>query len=104
MSNVWIRTAGDMLIRAESLVLIEAGPNGLRAECLTGRTVLLSGSDCSTASQIVLLEEIRHAGAEDRRTVVILEGTDCENQLTWHRESADSLIDRLNDQARELRY
>jgi len=103
MTNVWIRTATDMLIRADSIVLIEGDVNGLRAESLTGRTVLLSGSHCSTASQIALLEEIRHAGAEDRRTVVILEATDNHGGLTWHREAADTLIDRLSDQPQAAR-
>jgi hypothetical protein len=97
VTNVWICTAGDVLVRADSIVLIEGGVNGLHAECITGRTVLLSGSRCSTASQIALLEEIRHAGAEDRRTVVILETTDRKGGMTWHREAADTLIDRLND-------
>lgn len=99
MSNVWIRAAGDVLVRADSIVLIEGGVNGLHAECITGRTVLLSGSRCSTASQIALLEEIGHAGAEDRRAVVILETTDGQGGVRWHREAADTLIDRLNDRS-----
>jgi hypothetical protein len=99
VTNVWIRTAGDVLVRADSIVLIEGSGNGLHAECITGRTVLLSGSRCSTASQIALLEEIRHAGAEDRRTIVILETTDGQGGLTWQREAADTLIDRLNDRS-----
>jgi hypothetical protein len=95
LANVWIRTQGDVLIRADSIVLIESGPNGLLAESLTGRAILLSGSRWSAASQIALLEEIRHAEAEERRTVIILEATGSNESPRWCREAADTLIDRI---------
>lgn len=96
MSNVWIHGESQSLIRADSIVLIENGPAGLIAECITGHGVLLATSRSSTAERFGLLEEIRHAQAEERRTVVIMISTNDHGHITWHREAADTLIDQLN--------
>jgi hypothetical protein len=46
------------------------------------------------ASQLALLEEIRQAGADDPRAVVITPVWEQES-LIWHREFADALADRI---------
>jgi hypothetical protein len=43
------------------------------------------------ASQLALLEEIRQAGADDSRAVVITPVWE-QNSLIWHREFADTLL------------
>jgi hypothetical protein len=96
MDTVWIRTHDDVLIRADSIMILENYHDGLFAECITGSRVQLTNGTCPTASQFALLEEIRHAGADDSRAVVIMP-TWQHDTLAWHRESADVLADRLND-------
>jgi hypothetical protein len=96
MDTVWIRTHDDVFIRADSIMILKNDHDGLFAECITGNRVQLTNSTCPTASQLALLEEIRHAGADDSRAVVIMPAWD-QGSLVWHRESADTLIGRLNE-------
>jgi hypothetical protein len=96
MDTVWIRTHDDIFIRADSIMIVENNHDGLYAECVTGSRVQLTSSVCSTALQLALLEEIRHAGADDSRAVVIMLACE-QDSLVWHRESADTLADRLNE-------
>jgi len=96
MDTVWIRTQDNVLVRADSIVLLRSSDDGLHAEFVTGRTVQLTQDTCSEAFQLSLIEEIRHAGVDDRRSVVImpvLKG----DSLVWHRECADTLVDLAND-------
>src|SRR6266704_2496238 len=92
MHNVWIRGRNDVLVRADSIVVLALAPDGLVAECVTGRTVRLTGSPCSGALQLALLEEIRRAGADDRFAVVIMPPAE-QGSLTWRRECVDTLLD-----------
>jgi hypothetical protein len=94
MDTVWIRTHDDIFIRADSIMIFENYHDGLFAECITGSRVQLTSGTCPTASQLALLEEIRHAGADDSRAVVIMPAWE-RGSLVWHRESADALADRL---------
>jgi hypothetical protein len=94
MDTVWIRTHDDIFIRADSIMIFENYHDGLFAECITGSRVQLTSGTCPTASQLALLEEIRHAGADDSRAVVIMSAWE-QGSLVWHRESADALADRL---------
>ncbi len=94
MDTVWIRCQDDVLIRADSIVVLESAKDGLHAECINGRTVQLTNSQCSSAFQLALLEEIRRAGADERWPVVIMAVMEHETP-TWRRERADTLIDRL---------
>jgi len=96
MDTVWIRTHDDIFIRADSIMILENDHDGLFAECITGSRVQLTNSVCSTVLQLALLEEIRHAGADDSRAVVIMPAWE-QDSLVWHRESADALADRLNE-------
>ena len=102
MDTVWIRTHDDALIRAESITTLQNWQDGLYAECITGSRVQLTNSQCSIASQLALLEEIRQAGADDSRAVVIMPVWD-QDSLTWHREFADTLADRLKEQNQNVR-
>jgi hypothetical protein len=102
MDTVWIRTQDNVLIRADSIMILESDHEGLRAECITGRTVQLTRGACSTASQLALLEEIRHAGVDDRRAVVIMPVRELDS-LVWHRECADTLIDQLSEHENRVR-
>ncbi len=94
MDTVWVRAQDDILIRADSIVVIENTQTGLRAECITGRVVQLTGSACDSAFQLALLEEIRRAGADEKRATVVMP-TNENVSLGWHREYVDTLIDHL---------
>jgi hypothetical protein len=96
MNTVWIRAHNDVFIRAESIMTLENEHGGLYAECITGSKVLLTDGICPIASQLALLEEIRQAGADDSRAVVIMPVRD-QTSLVWHREFADALADGLNE-------
>jgi hypothetical protein len=94
MDTVWIRTHEDVLVRAKSIMTLENEHDGLYAECITGSRVQLTSGACPIASQLVLLEEIRQAGADDSRAVVIMPVWE-HGSLVWHREFADALADRM---------
>jgi hypothetical protein len=96
MHNVWIRTHNDTCIRADSIVILENNHDGLYAECINGSRVQLTHDVCPPDLQLVLLEEIRHAGADESRAVVIMPVWEQES-LAWHREFSDVLADRLNE-------
>ena len=96
MDTVWIRTHDEVFVRAISIMTLQNDHDGLYAECITGNRVQLTSSACPIASQLALLEEIRHAGADDSRAVVIMPVWE-QDSLTWHREFADTLADRLNE-------
>lgn len=96
MDTVWIRTHDDSLIRARSITTLQNWRDGLYAECITGSRVQLTNGACPIASQLALLEEIRQAGADDSRAVVIMPVWE-QDSLVWHREFADTLADRLNE-------
>jgi hypothetical protein len=96
MDTVWIRTHDDTLIRAKSIMTFENEHDGLYAECITGSRIQLTNGTCPVASQLALLEEIRQAGADDSRAVVIMPVWE-HDSLVWHREFADALVDRLNE-------
>ena len=102
MHNVWIRTHNDACIRADSIVILENNHDGLYAECITGSRVQLTSNVCPPALQLALLEEIRHAGADESRAVVIMPSWE-QDALVWHRESADILADRLNEHENSTR-
>jgi hypothetical protein len=74
---------------------LENGRDGLHAECITGSRVQLTSRTCPMASQLALLEEIRKAGADDSRAVVITPMWE-QGSLIWNREFADALADHLN--------
>jgi hypothetical protein len=92
--TVWIWGCDGDLVRADSIVVIASGPDGLRAECASGRAVRLTGSQGSGALQLALLEEIRRAGADDRLCVVIMP-VGGEDSPGWRRECVDELVERV---------
>jgi len=96
MDAVWIRTHEDVLVRAKSIMMLENEHDGLYAECITGGRVQLTSGTCPIASQLALLEEIRQAGADDSRAVVIIPIWD-HDSVVWRREFADALADRLDE-------
>jgi hypothetical protein len=96
MDTVWIRTQDDTLIRAKSITTLQNWRDGLYAECITGSRFQLTTGVCSVGSQLTLLEEIRQAGADDSRAVVIMPVWE-QDSLIWHREFADALADHLNE-------
>jgi hypothetical protein len=95
MDTVWIRTHDDVLVRAKSIMALENESDGLYAECLTGSRIQLTTGVCPIASQLALLEEIRQAGADDSRAVVITAVWE-QGTLIWFREFADILADSYN--------
>jgi len=77
-------------------MILENNHDGLYAECINGSRLQLTGNVCPPGLQLALLEEIRHAGADESRAVVIMPAWE-QDSLIWHRESADTLVDRLNE-------
>ncbi len=92
MESVWVRGQGDVLVRADAITVLALGPEGLRAECGAGRAVRLTGTPCSTALQLGLVEAIRRAGA-DGRAVVIMPPAE-PGSATWRWEFADTVLER----------
>jgi hypothetical protein len=94
MGTVWVRGQGDVLVRADSIVLLANAHGGLSAECAGGRRVRLADSECLGALQLALLDEIRRAGIDDRHAVVIMPPAE-QDSATWRHEYADTLVDLL---------
>jgi len=86
MGTVWIRTHKDVLIRANSVVILESQPNGLYAECITGSRVQITQGACPTVAQLTLLEEIYLAAADDSHAAVITPAWE-QGLVIWHRET-----------------
>jgi hypothetical protein len=86
MGTVWIRTHKDVLIHANSVVILESQPNGLYAECITGSKVQITQGACSMAAQLTLLEEIYLAEADDSHAAVITPVWE-QGLVIWHRET-----------------
>jgi hypothetical protein len=96
MSTVWIRGQEEILVRADAIIMLACAPDGLHAECVTGRTVRLADSERPGILQLALLDEIRRAGADERLVVVITPPAE-RDSATWRREYADILLQRLTE-------
>jgi hypothetical protein len=94
VNTVWIRGQADVLVRADSIVLLAIAHGGLSAECVGGRRVRLANSECPGALQLALLDEIRRAGIDDRHAVVIMPPAE-QGSATWRHDYADTLLDLL---------
>ncbi len=90
MGSVWVGGQGDVLVRADAIVMLALGPEGLRAECGTGRSVRLTGTPCSTALMLGLVEAIERAGRGDSRAVIVMPPAE-PGSVTWGWEFADTL-------------
>ena len=93
MGSVWVRAQSDVLVRADAIVVLALGPEGLRAECGTGAAVRLAGTPCSTALMLGLVEAIDRAGRGDSRAVIITPPAE-PGSATWRWEFADPLLER----------
>ena len=93
MGRVWVRAQSDVLVRADAIVVLALGPEGLRAECGTGAAVRLTGSPCSTALMVGLAEVIARASPRDNRAVIITPPAE-PGSATWRWEFADTLLER----------
>lgn len=96
MSTVWIRGQEEILVRADAIIMLACAPDGLHAECVTGRTVRLADSGRPGALQLALLDEIERVRADDRLAVVITPPAG-RNTTAWRREYAHTLLDRLTE-------
>ena len=95
MHTTWIRCVDDVLIRSDAVILLRNNVDGLFAETLTGRAVQLTTTDCPSATQLALLEEIRSADSAEgslTKVIIALEG---KGQVQWRHESAATLIDLI---------
>jgi hypothetical protein len=93
VGSVWVRAHGDVLVRADAIVVLALGPDGLRAECGTGMPVRLAGTPCSTALMVGLAEAIDRAGRGDSRAVIITPPAEPGSAI-WQWEFADTMLDR----------
>ena len=87
-----MRGQGDVLVRADAIVVLASARGGLNAECAGGRTVRLADSECPGALQLALLDETGRASADDRHAVVIMPPAE-KNSAAWRRECADTLAE-----------
>jgi len=88
LSTVWVRGQGDVLVRADAIVVLRSAYGGLDAECVTGHVVRLTDTECPGALQLALADEIRRAAADDRHAVVIIPPAG-QHSATWRRAYAD---------------
>jgi hypothetical protein len=95
MNQTWIRCVDDALVRADSVVTLRNGVDGLTAETLTGNTVKLTRMECPSVAQLALLGEIRSAEYADDRFVNVIIAIEGEGKLAWRHESVDTLIDLI---------
>jgi hypothetical protein len=93
VGSVWVRGLGDVLVRADAIVILALGPEGLRAECGSGRAVRLAGTPCSTALMLGLAEAIDRADSGDGRAVIVTPPAE-PSSSAWRWECADALLDR----------
>jgi hypothetical protein len=93
VGRVWVRAQSDVLVRADAIVVLALGPEGLRAECGTGAAVRLAGTPCSTALMLGLAEAIDRAGRGDSRAVIITPPAE-PGSAVWQWEFADTLLER----------
>lgn len=93
MGSVWVQGQGDVLVRADAIVMLALGPEGLRAECSAGRAVRLTGTPCSTALQLGLLEAIDRAGTGGDRIVIVMPPAE-PGSAAWRWECAGTLFGR----------
>jgi hypothetical protein len=95
MHATWIRCVDDVLIRSDAVMLLRNTVDGLFAETLTGRVVRLTRSDCPSATQLALLEEIRTADSTDERLTKVIIAVEGKGRVLWRRESTETLIDLI---------
>ncbi len=95
MNKAWIRCVDDALVRADSVVTLRNGVDGLTAETLTGRIVQLTRNECPSTVQLALLEEIRSAESADDRFAKVIMAVEGRGKLAWRHESVDTLIDLI---------
>ena len=88
-----MRAQGDVLVRADAIVALALGPEGLRAECGAGAAVRLTGTPCSTALMLGLAEVIDRASPRDSRAVIITPPAEPGSAI-WRWEFADTLLER----------
>jgi hypothetical protein len=104
MNQTWIRCIDDTLVRADSIVMLRNGVDGLTAETLNGQTVRLTRAECPSTTQLELLKEIRSAEYADDRWVNVIIALEGGGKISWRHESVETLIDLiLQHQTQEVR-
>jgi hypothetical protein len=101
VNKAWIRCVDDALVRADSVMTLRNGVDGLTAETLTGRVVRLTRTDCPSTVQLALLEEIRSAESADDRFAKVIIAVEGKGRLAWRHESVDTLIDLILEHDRQ---
>jgi hypothetical protein len=86
-----VRAQGDVLVRADAMVVLALGPKGCGPSA--GPAVRLTGTPCSTALMLGLAEVIDRAGRGDSRAVIITPPAE-PGSSTWQWEFADTLVER----------
>jgi hypothetical protein len=95
MHATWIRCVDDVLIRSDAVTLLRNNVDGLFAETLTGSVVQLTRTDCPSATQLALLEEIRSSASADESMTNVIIAVEGKGKVEWRRESAETLIDLI---------
>ena len=95
MHATWIRCIDDVLIRSDAVILLRNDADGLFAETLTGRVVQLTRTDCPSANQLALLEEIRNSESADGRLTKVIIAVEGKGKVEWRRESSQTLIELI---------
>ena len=95
MHVTWIRGLDDVLIRGDAVTLLRNTVDGLFAETLAGRAVQLTRTECPSATQLALLEEIRSSQSVDGALTKVIIAVEAQGKVEWCRESAETLIDLI---------
>jgi hypothetical protein len=95
MHATWIRCVDDVLVRSDAVILLRNNVDGLFAETLAGHIVQLTRTDCASATQLALLEEIRSSESAHGSVAKVILGLEGNGTVEWRQESADTLIDLI---------
>jgi hypothetical protein len=91
MANIWIRSSGGELFRADVLVHLRCHDGLVEASGPGGRRVPLTESGCPSDFHVQLLLELARVNLDDRWVVIISpEGTG--DSAKWTRATAEELV------------
>jgi hypothetical protein len=91
MANVWVRSSGGELLRADVLVHLRCQDGVVEAAGADGRCVPLTESGCPSDFHLQLLLELARVNLDDRWVVIISPEVTAES-AQWTRTTTDDLV------------
>jgi hypothetical protein len=91
MANVWVRSSGGELFRADVLVHLRCRDGVVEATGMDGRRVPLTESGCPSDFHLQLLLELARVNLDDRWIVIVSPEATAQG-VRWARTTADDLV------------